>query len=98
MIALKLRIPIKDITALFDSIEDEAAIEPIPWPRPQLSPFHNFKRAKHSRKEKKVRNLGLGICIETQDNNNISGYFDSIETVAEQDTMIEALVNFIAQF
>ena len=38
--------------------------------------------------------------IETLDINNISGYFDSIEdeTVAEQDTMTEALVNFIPQF
>jgi len=42
----------------------------------------------------------LGVCIETLDINNISGYFDSIEdeTVAEQDTMTEALVNFIPQF
>jgi len=42
----------------------------------------------------------VGICIETQDINNISGYFDSIEdeTVAEQDTMTEALVNFIPQY
>jgi len=42
----------------------------------------------------------LKICIETQDINNISGYFDSIEdeTVAEQDTMTEVAVNFITQF
>jgi len=40
------------------------------------------------------------VNIETLDINNISGYFDSIEdeTVAEQDTMTEALVNFIPQF
>ena len=91
---------INDITGFFDSIEDETGIEPTPWPRPQLTSYHNFKRAKHSRKEKKIRDLGLGICIETQDINNISGYFDSIEDemVAEQDTMTEAAVNFIPQF
>ena len=42
----------------------------------------------------------MKICIETQDINNLSGYFDSIEdeVVAEQDTMTEAAVNFIPQF
>ena len=38
--------------------------------------------------------------IETQDINNISGYFDSIEdeTVAEQETMTKAALNFIPKF
>ena len=91
---------INDITGLFDSIEDETAIEPTPWPRPQLTSYHNFKRAKHSRKEKEIWKLWLKICIETQDINNLSGYFDSSEneTVAEQDTMTKAAVNFISQF
>jgi len=42
----------------------------------------------------------LKNCIETQDINNISGRFDSIEdeTVAEQDSMTEAAGNFITQF
>jgi len=42
----------------------------------------------------------LGICIETQDINNIYGLFDSIEdeTAAEQDPMTEAAINSIPQF
>jgi len=42
----------------------------------------------------------LGICIETQDINNIYGFFDSIEdeTIAEQNPMTEAAVNSIPQF
>jgi len=42
----------------------------------------------------------LKIYIETQDINYLSGYFDSIEdeSVAEQDIMTEALVDFIPQF
>ena len=51
--------------------------------------------------EKKKIRKGLWIVnIETQNINNISGYFDSSEneTVAEQDTMTEAAVNFIPKF
>jgi len=42
----------------------------------------------------------LGICIETQDINNISGLIDSIEdeTAAVRDPMTEAAVNSIPQF
>jgi hypothetical protein len=42
----------------------------------------------------------VGICIETQDINNISGYFDSIEdeTVTEHNTMTKVAHNFTSQF